>query len=244
MAGHSKWANIRHRKGAQDAARAKRFAKFSKEIMVAAAQGGPDLETNSSLRLAVAKAKAQSMPKKNIESAIAKATGSGDAASFKEISYGGNVSGVTFLVKYLASNENKVAAEIQHLFSKAGGSVTGASAVGYVFDRKGVLEIPNTYGDEDTVMMMALEAGAEDFEAGEATYFVYTDPSSFSVVKEALEKQGIEEFKTAEVKYLPNMEHKVTPEKAQKILTFIEKLEDEDDIQDVYHNLDVSSFDD
>ena len=243
MAGHSKWANIKHRKGAQDAARAKRFAKFSKEIMVAAAQGGPDVEMNSSLRLAVAKAKAQSMPKKNIETAIKRATGQGNAAAYKEISYGGNVGGVTFLVKYLADNENRVAAEIQHLFSKANGSVTGASSVSYIFDRKGVLEIPKTYGDEDTVMMLALEAGATDFEISDDTYFVYTDASTFSLVKEALEKQGIEEFKTAEVKYLPNMEHKLTKEKAEKILQFIDKLEDEEDVQDVYHNLDPSSLD-
>lgn len=243
MAGHSKWANIRHRKGAQDAARAKRFAKFSKEIMVAAALGGPDLDTNSSLRLAVAKAKAQSMPKKNIETAIQKATGAGNAAAFKEISYGGNIGGVTFLVQYLADNENRVAAEIQHLFSKSGGSVTGASAVSYIFDRKGVLEIPLSYGDEESVMMMALEAGAEDFEKSDKTYFIYTDPSSFSIVKDELEKKGITEFKMAEVKYLPNIEHKVTKQKAEKILDFIDKLEDEEDIQDVYHNLDPSSLD-
>lgn len=243
MAGHSKWANIKHRKGAQDAARAKKFAKFSKEIMVAASIGGPDLETNSSLRLAVGKAKAQSMPKKNIETAIAKATGSGNGEQFKEISYGGNVAGVTFLIKYLASNENKVSAEIQHLFSKAGGSVTGASAVGYIFDMKGVLEIPASYGDEDTIMMQVLEAGAEDFEKSDDTYFAYTNPSSFSVIKAELESQGITEFRTAEVKYLPNMEHKVPKAKAEKILDFIDKLEDEDDIQDVYHNLDPNSFD-
>ena len=242
MAGHSKWANIKHRKGAQDAARAKRFAKFSKEIMVAAAQGGPDPEMNSALRLAVAKAKAQSMPKKNIETAIAKATGQGNAASFKEISYGGNVGGVTFLVKYLADNENRVSSEIQHLFSKAGGSVTGASSVGYIFDRKGVLEVPSTVGDEEDIMMKALEAGAEDFEPADDSYFIYTDPSTFHEVKTALENDGIADFKTAEVKYLPNMEHKVTKEKAEKILAFIEKLEDEDDIQDVYHNLDPTSF--
>lgn len=243
MAGHSKWANIKHRKGAQDAARAKRFAKFSKEIMVAAAQGGPDPEMNSSLRLAIAKAKAQSMPKKNIETAIAKATGQGNASNYKEISYGGNVGGVTFLVKYLADNENRVASEIQHLFSKAGGSVTGASSVSYIFDRKGVFEVPKEIGDEDTTMMQSIDAGAEDFESSDESYFIYTDPSAFHEVKTKLENMGISNFKTAEVKYLPNMEHKVSKEKAEKILDFIEKLEDEDDIQDVYHNLDASSLD-
>ena len=242
MAGHSKWANIRHRKGAQDAARSKRFAKFSKEIMVAAAQGGADLETNSALRLAVSKAKAQSMPKKNIETAISKATGAGNAANFKEITYGGNVAGVTFLVKYLAENENKVSAEIQHLFSKVNGSVTGASAVSYVFDRKGILEIPHSAGDEDLLMMQAIDAGAEDFESSDESYFIYTTPQEFSKVKEELERQGIADFKTAEVSFIPNNEIKLPKEKAEKILNFIDKLEDEDDVQDVYHNLNAESM--
>ncbi len=242
MAGHSKWANIKHRKGAQDKARAKKFAKFSKEIMVAAAQGGPDVETNSSLRLAVAKAKAQSMPKKNIESAIAKATGSDSNEEYKEIYYGGNISGVSFLVKYLASNENKVASEIQHFFSRAGGSVTGASSVSYIFDMKGILEIPNSYGDENTIMMKALDVGAEDFESEEESYFIYTAPTKFAEIKDSLEKEGITDFRTAEVRYLPNMEHKVPKEKAERIMLFIEKLEDQDDVQDVYHNLDPQSF--
>ena len=243
MAGHSKWANIRHRKGAQDAKRAKQFAKFSKEIMVAAAQGGADLESNSALRLAVSKARAQSMPKKNIDSAIQKATGGGEGANFKEISYGGNVAGVTMLVKYLSDNENRVSADVQYLFNRAGGSVTGASAVSYVFDRTGVLEIPHSYGDEDTIMMQVLEAGADDFESSDETYFAYTSPSSFSQVKENLEKEGITDFKTAEVKYLPNNEVVLPVAKAEKVLSFIDKLEDEDDVQEVYHNLDPSSLD-
>ena len=244
MAGHSKWANIKHRKGAQDAKRAKEFAKLSKEIMVAAAQGGGDPASNSSLRLALTKARAKSMPKKNIETAIAKATGAGSKDAYKEIVYGGNVSGVSFLVMCLSDNANRVASNIQHLFSKANGSVAGASSVSYVFDRKGVLEFDKTFFDsEDDAMMIALEAGAEDFEASDNTYFAYTDPSSFSSVKDELEKAGVTELKTAEVKYLPNQEVKVPQEKAERILNFIDSLEDDDDVQDVYHNLDASSFD-
>ena len=243
MAGHSKWANIKHRKGAQDAKRAKVFAKFSKEIMVAAAQGGGDVSMNPALRLAVAKAKAQSMPKKNIESAIAKATGSASGANYKEYSYGGNVSGVSFLVNCLSDNANRVASSIQHHFSKANGSVSSGSSVSYVFDRKGVLEVPSTVGTADEFMMQALEAGAEDFEAEGESYFIYTDPSNFSEVKDNLEKAGIEEFKTAEVKYLPNQETVLPKEKAEKLLEFIDKLEDDEDVQDVYHNLDPSSLD-
>ena len=243
MAGHSKWANIKHRKVAQDAARAKIFAKFSKEIMVAAAQGGPDLDTNSALRLAVQKAKARSMPKKNIENAIAKATGAGaDASSFKEIFYGGNVGGVSFLINCLSNNANRVASNIQMYFNKANGSVSGASAVSYIFDRKGILEWEAKNENEDEVMMIALEAGAEDFEKVDHSFYAYTSPTSFSAMKQALEKQGITEFKTAEVIYEANQEIKLPKEKAEKILSFIDKLEDDEDIQAVFHNLDAASL--
>ena len=240
MAGHSKWANIKHRKGAQDALRAKKFAKLSKEIMVASALGGPDVESNASLRLAISKAKAQSMPKKNIETAVQRGVGNTSGKNFKEIFYGGNVAGVTFIVKYLSNNEKRVSAEIQHLFSRVNGSVTSLSSVLYAFDRKGVLEIPKSYGDEEKIMTKVLEAKAEDFEVGKETYFIYTKPSDFSKVKDKLTLKEINDFKTAEVKYLPKNEIKLPKEKAEKILDFIEKLENEDDIQDVYHNLNFS----
>ncbi len=240
MAGHSKWANIKHRKGAQDALRAKKFAKLSKEIMVASALGGPDVESNASLRLAISKAKAQSMPKKNIETAVQRGVGNTSGKNFKEIFYGGNVAGVTFIIKYLSNNEKRVSAEIQHLFSRVNGSVTSLSSVLYAFDRKGVLEIPKSYGDEEKIMTKVLEAKAEDFEVGKETYFIYTKPSDFSKVKDKLTLQEINDFKTAEVKYLPKNEIKLPKEKAEKILDFIEKLENEDDIQDVYHNLNFS----
>jgi len=243
MAGHSKWANIKHRKGAQDAKRAKIFARFSKEIMVAAAKGGPDPSSNSSLRLAITKAKAQSMPKKNIEAAIAKATGGGDAANYQEISYGGNVNGVSFLVFYLADNPNRVAANVQASFRKVNGSVTGASSVSYVFDRKAIFEFSKEGRDEEETMMLSIEAGAEDFETSDESFFVYADPSNFTKVKEGLEAAGISEFKTAEVSYIPNNEVKVDKAKAEKILNFIDTLEDDEDIQNVYHNLDASSLD-
>jgi len=243
MAGHSKWANIKHRKGAQDAKRAKIFARFSKEIMVAAAKGGPDPSSNSSLRLAITKAKAQSMPKKNIETAIAKATGGGDASNYQEITYGGNINGVSFLVVYLADNPNRVAANVQASFKKVNGSVTGASAVSYVFDRKAIFEFSKDGKDEEETMMLAIESGAEDFESSDETYFVYADPSNFTQVKEGLEAAGITEFKTAEVSYIPNNEVKVDKAKAEKILNFIDTLEDDEDIQNVYHNLDASSLD-
>ncbi len=240
MAGHSKWDNIKHRKGAQDAKRSKKFAKFSKEIMVAASLGGSDIESNSTLRLAISKAKAQSMPKKNIESAIQKGIGNSSNINFKEISYGGNVGGVSFLIKYLSDNEKRVSSEIQNLFSKVNGSVTSVSAVSYVFDRKGVLEIPKNYSDEETIMTKIIDAGAEDFEISNDSYFIYTKPSFFSKVKDKLILEGIKNFKIAEVKYIPNNLIKLSKEKTKKIFNFIEKLENEDDIQDIYHNLDLN----
>ena len=242
MAGHSKWANIRHRKGAQDAVRSKVFAKLSKEIMVATALGGPDMETNSSLRLAVTKARAKSMPKKNIENAINKAAGVGDASAYKEIVYGGNVRGVAFLIICLSDNSNRVSANVQSYFNKVNGSIGAPSSVGYIFDRKGVLEFDKAELNEEEIMMVAIEAGADDFVSTDETFIVYTEPTNFNGVKVSLEKEGITEFKTAEVLYEANQEMKLDKDKAEKILAFIEKLEDDDDIQDVYHNLDADSL--
>lgn len=242
MAGHSKWANIQHRKGAQDAKRAKIFNKFSKEIMVAAGRGGADLNSNSSLRLAVAKAKAASMPKKNIESAIAKGAGIKGGNSFIESTYAGNVGGISFLINCLSDNANRLASNIQFYFNRANGAVAGPSSVAYIFDRLGILELSRSVGEEEEVMMIAIEAGASDFEATENSYFIYTDPTLFSEVKEKLEKQNLTEFLTAEVRYVANQEVKIPKDKAEAILEFIEKLEDDEDIQDVYHNLDASSL--
>lgn len=205
--------------------------------------GGPDLNSNSSLRLVVAKAKAQSMPKKNIESAIEKGAGNRGGASYFEAAYGGNVNGVSFLVHCLTDNANRLAANIQYYFNRAGGAVSGVSAVSYIFDRKGVLELSKTVGNEDEIMMQAIEAGAEDFESTDETYLIYTEPTEFASVKENLEKLGFTEFTTAEVKYLPNQEVVIPKEKAEAVLEFIDKLEDDEDIQVVYHNLDAASLD-
>ena len=243
MAGHSKWANIKHRKGAQDAKRSKEFAKFAKNITVAAMSGLPDPEANPSLRLAIAKARAKSMPKKNIEAAIDKAKGNTGGEGFKELVYAANVAGVSFLINCLTDNTNRTSSEVQHIISKAGGSVSGASSVSYIFDRKGVLELARENQDEEEMMMTALDAGAADFEADEEMFYIYTDPSDFSDVKDKLEANGLTEFKTAEVKYIPNQEVKVPQDKAEKILNFIDNLEDNDDVQDVFHNLDADSLD-
>ncbi|WKX02320.1 YebC/PmpR family DNA-binding transcriptional regulator [Candidatus Mycoplasma mahonii] len=242
MAGHSKWANIRHRKGAQDAFRSKEFAKLSKEVMVAAALGGNDPDTNASLRLAISKARAKSMPKKNIEKAISKGSGEVDASSFKEIIYAGNVRGISFLINCLSNNVNRVAANMQSYFNKAGGSLSGPSSVHYIFDRKGILEFSQSKLNEEETMMMAIEAGADDFISTENTFIVYTEPNVLQTVKDILEENSISEFITAEVAYVPNQEVKLPFEKANKIIAFIDKLEDDEDIQEVFHNLDADSL--
>ena len=242
MAGHSKWANIKHRKGAQDAARAKEFAKLSKEIMVAAANGGSDINSNSSLRLAISKARARSMPKKNIESAINKATGSSEGANFKEIQYGGNVAGVSFLVTCLSDNANRVASNVQSYFNKANGSVSSASSVSYIFKRKGVLEFDKNDLDEEETMLLSIESGAEDFESDEEIFTIYTNPSDLTKVKETLEKNNITEFKLAEVMFIPENKIKLPQDKSERILKFLERVENDEDVQEVYHNLDLSSI--
>ncbi|WP_236630681.1 YebC/PmpR family DNA-binding transcriptional regulator [Mycoplasma sp. ATU-Cv-508] len=202
MAGHSKWANIKHRKGAQDVKRAQTFAKISKEIMVAVNLGGPDPQANPTLRNAISKARAASMPKKNIENAIQKASGSGAGKNYKEFVYGANVNGVAFLIICLADNANRVSSSIQSYFNKANGSVVSSSAVSYIFERKGLLEFARSANQSDDQWMLnSLESGAQDFEVGPESYFVETSPQDFQAVKTALEKRGINEWMSAEVTF-------------------------------------------
>ncbi|MGL5204661.1 MAG: YebC/PmpR family DNA-binding transcriptional regulator, partial [Metamycoplasmataceae bacterium] len=228
MAGHSKWSNIKHRKGAQDAIRAKAFAKFSKEIMVAASLGGPDISSNPALRLAVNKAKAKSMPKANIEKAIEKGSGTGSAGSnFKEIIYSGNIKhGIMLLVMCLSDNYNRVSSEVQFLFRKANGSVGKAGSIPYNFERRGILEIELNNENEDEITMMAIEAGAIDVEIEDGYLTIYTEPSNLNNVKEELEKIGIEKFETAEVTYISQEKVKLSKEEAEKFLETLERFED------------------
>lgn len=242
MAGHSKWANIKHRKGAQDAKRSKIFAKISREIMVAASRGS-DPSSNPALRLALSKARANSMPKKNIETAINKASGQSGGANYKNITYGGNIYGVSFLIVFLADNANRVASSIQAYFNRVNGTLSSASSVSYIFEHKGILEIAKNIAiDEETLMLASLEWGAEDFEVSENSYLIFTKAQDFNHVKENFEKNGYEDFLTAEISYVPNQEVKLPIEKANKIINFIDKLEEDDDVQAVFHNLDASSI--
>lgn len=244
MAGHSKWANIKHRKGAQDALRGKIFAKFSKEIMVAAARGGGDIETNAALRLVVSKARAKSMPKANIEKAIAKATGSSkEGMNFKEVIYSGTLSdGVQVLILCLTDNINRVTSNVQAYLKKAGGVVGKQGSIPYVFDKKGVVEIEKSLVDEEKLMFFALENGADDFvsEVDSENYQIYVDPAKFATLKEALDIEFNVEYATAEVTYIPNIDVSLDKDKVERLLNHIEKMEDDEDIQEIFHNIDLS----
>ncbi len=237
MSGHSKWATIHRKKGLLDAARGKVFQKLAKEIMVAAKGGSPDPAQNAALRLAVDKAKAQNMPKDNIQKAIEKATGGTEGANYENVRYEGyGHGGVAFMVDCLTDNRNRTASQVRAAFTKAGGNLGTDGSVSYMFERRGSIVIPGEY-DEDTMMMAALDAGAMDFEAIDDTYLITTDQASFTAVKDALEKENVKEFLQCELTYIPNMEVELDQEGREKVEKLVDTLEDLDDVQDVYYNL-------
>ena len=234
MSGHSKWATIHRKKGLLDAARGKVFQKLAKEIMVAAKSGSPDPAQNAALRLVVDKAKAQNMPKDNIQKAIDKAAGNSDSANYESVRYEGyGHGGVAFMVDCLTDNRNRTASQVRSSFTKAGGNLGTDGSVSYMFERKGSIVIPSDY-DEDTMMMTALDAGAIDFENMEDTYQITTDQTTFTAVRDALEAAGVKEFLECELTYVPTMEVSLDPEGQEKVLNLVETLEDLDDVQDVY----------
>ena len=237
MSGHSKWATIHRKKGLLDAARGKVFQKLAKEIMVAAKSGSPDPQTNAALRMAVDKAKAQNMPKENIQKAIDKASGTTDGANYENVRYEGyGPNGVAFMVDCLTDNRNRTASQVRSSFTKAGGNLGTDGSVSYMFERRGSIVIPGEY-DEETMMMTALDAGALDFESEENTYIITTAQDTFTSVKEALEQADVKEFLECELTYVPNMEVELDEESSEKVHNLVETLEDLDDVQDVYYNL-------
>ena len=237
MSGHSKWATIHRKKGLLDAARGKVFQKLAKEIMVAAKGGSPDPSQNAALRLVIDKAKAQNMPKDNIQKAIDKASGNMDGANYENVRYEGyGHGGVAVMVDCLTDNRNRTASMVRSSFTKAGGNLGTDGSVSYMFERRGSIVIPGEY-DEDTMMMVSLDAGAMDFERVENTYMITTDQASFVAVKDALEENGVKEFLECELTYIPNMEVELDEEGQEKVLKLVETLEDLDDVQDVYYNL-------
>jgi YebC/PmpR family DNA-binding regulatory protein len=239
MAGHSKWANIQHRKGRQDAARSKLFSKLSKEITVAAKMGDPDPDKNPRLRLAVKEAKANSMPKDNIERAIKKAQG-GDADSYEEIRYEGyGPSGVAIIVEAMTDNRNRTASNIRSTFSKRGGNLGETGSVAFMFDRKGQILYAAEAGSADDVMMAAIEAGAEDVESGEDGHVIWCAVEDLNDVSTALEA-ALGEAESTKLVWKPQTTTELELEAAQSLMKLIDALEDDDDVQSVTANFEIS----
>ncbi|WP_457645782.1 YebC/PmpR family DNA-binding transcriptional regulator [Profundibacter sp.] len=239
MAGHSKWANIQHRKGRQDAARSKLFSKLSKEITVAAKMGDPDPDKNPRLRMAVKEAKSNSVPKDVIERAIKKsAAGEGD--NYDEIRYEGyGPGGVAVIVEAMTDNKNRTASTVRSLFTKNGGNLGETGSVGFMFDRKGEILYPLSAGDLDTVFEAALEAGAEDVEDTDEGYVIVTaDTDLASVAGELEEKLG--EAETVKLVWRPNITTELDLEGMQKLMKLVDALEDDDDVQRVTTNFEAS----
>ncbi|SLN49349.1 Transcriptional regulatory protein PmpR [Aquimixticola soesokkakensis] len=238
MAGHSKWANIQHRKGRQDAVRSKMFSKLAKEITVAAKMGDPDPEKNPRLRLAVKAAKSVSCPKDVIDRAIKKAIG-GDAENYDEIRYEGyGPNGIAVIVETMTDNVNRTASNVRSYFAKSGGNLGTTGSVSFMFDRVGEITYDAGVGDADTVMMAAIEAGADDVETEDDGHWIYCADTALSEVSDALEKE-LGEAKEAKLIWKPQNRTEVDLETAQKLMRLIETLEDDDDVQNVTANFDV-----
>ncbi|QHE53120.1 YebC/PmpR family DNA-binding transcriptional regulator [Pontibacillus sp. HMF3514] len=240
MAGHSKWSNIKHRKGAQDKKRGKIFMKLAKDLYVAAKEGGGDPETNPQLRLTIDKAKANNVPNENIERAINKATGNLDGANYEELTYEGyGPGGVAVMAEVLTDNKNRTASEVRHAFNKNGGNLGENGCVSFMFDRKGYIVINRTEEniEEEELMLEAIEAGADEMETYEEAFEIYTDPENFQDVRKALEDSGYT-LDNAEVTYFPQTKSKLEGEEAEQMEKLIDMLEELEDVQEVYHNLD------
>jgi len=239
MSGHSKWANIKNKKEKTDAQKGKIFTKIGREIAIAVKEGGgADPANNSKLRDVIAKAKAANMPNDNISRSIKKASGDGNAVDYEEVVYEGYGPGnIAVIVNVLTDNRNRIAAEMRHIFSKSGGNMGASGSVAWMFDKKGLIVIERTaLMDEDEIMMQALDAGAEDFVAQEDAFEIYTAPADFSVVRENLENLGFQ-FLSAEISMIPKNTTNITdPETIEKIERFLERMDDNDDVQEVFHN--------
>ncbi len=239
MAGHSKWANIQHRKKAQDAKRGKLFTRLIKEIVVAARAGGSDLDANASLRSAVDKAKSQSVPKDAIERAVKRGAGELDGSDYEEIRYEGyGPAGVAFIVECLSDNRNRTVADVRHAFSKAGGNLGQTGSVAYMFASLGVL-VYSPEHDEDEVMEAALEAGADDvIIADDGSIEVLTTAEDYVAVKQAMTDAGLEP-EDSELTMRASTNAELAVEDAQKVLRLVDLLENSDDVQDVFYNADI-----
>ena len=240
MSGHSKWATIKRKKGALDAKRGKIFSKLIKEISVAAKEGGGDPNSNIRLSNAIIKARANNMPADNIERALKRATGAdADAAAWETITYEGYGPGsVAILVETLTDNKNRTAADVRHIFNRAGGKLGGSGTVSYLFTRKGLIQVPKDDADEEKVYEVAIDAGADNVEDGGETYDIYTSYLDFETVKTAIKQRGLP-IESAELIMVPSTSVKIKGKDAQAMLKMVELLEDNDDVQNVWANYDI-----
>ena len=239
MSGHSKWATIKHKKAATDAKRGKVFTKIIRELSIAARTGGADPDTNPRLRTAILAAKNENMPNDNIERAVARGAGTLEGETLEEVTYEGyGPGGVGMLVQVVTGNRNRAASEIRHLFSKNGGNMAETGAVGWMFHRKGEFVIPKEAADEDKLMGIVLDAGAEDLRDDGSAWEVVTPPEAFEKVREALAAAGIQPA-SAEIAMVPQNYVKLTGQQAQQMIRMVENMEDHDDVQKVYANFDI-----
>ena len=240
MSGHSKWATTKYRKGAQDSARAKVFAKIIRQVEVAAREGGSDMTANASLRTMYAKARDASVPIDTIERAIKRGSGELEGVRYESIAYEGYApAGVAVIVECLSDNRNRTGAEIRNLFNKNGGSMAEPGAVSWQFERKGIITVPRTF-EEERVMEVAMEAGAEDLSDDGERWMITSAPADMMAVRTALEEAGLEPISIAELSMVPTSTMEVTSEsEAKKVLRLIEALDDHDDVQNVYANFDI-----
>jgi YebC/PmpR family DNA-binding regulatory protein len=241
LSGHSKWSSIKHKKGAADAKRGQLFSKLSRAILVAAKEGGGDPANNMSLQNAIEKAKSYSMPKDNIDRAIAKGSGAdADAEAFETIVYEGyGPEGVAVIVEALTDNKNRTAADVRHLFSKHGGNLGTAGAVAWQFDRRGVVVVPSDGVDEEELLLVAADGGADDIEQDGTVFQVTSAPESLAAVRQAIQAAGFT-VDSAELMLVPKTTVEIGDEqKARQVMRLIDALEENDDVQDVYANFDI-----
>lgn len=240
MSGHSKWANIKHKKEKMDAQKGKIFTKLTKDIIMAAKEGGGDPNTNSKLRDAIEKAKANNLPNDNIQRAIKKGTGELGGGNLEEVIYEGyGPGGTAIIVEALTDNKNRTAGEVRHIFDRSGGSLGATGCVSWMFDKVGLITIEKKDEiDEDDLAMLAIDAGANDFSAEDDEFEIITEPSDFQNVKETLEKAGYV-LSEAEVTMIPKNTVQLSQSDYEKVEKLIEKLEENDDIQNVYHNVEI-----
>ncbi len=240
MSGHSKWSSIKHKKAATDAKRGKLFSKLSRAITVAAKEGGPDPDGNPALANAIQKAKDNSMPKDNIEKAIQRGSGGGEGSSYETVTYEGyGPSGVAVFVEATTDNRNRTAAEIRNIFTRNNGKLGETGSVAWIFERKGIIIVGAESVDEDELMTVAIESGAEDVSQDESTYEIVTAPTELMAVRRALEEAGIR-LQSAELAMQPKNTVKLDESDAKKMLRLMDALEDADDVQQVHANFDIS----